>query len=280
MGVRSSERQTQLSPVAAPKDVGRIPLRTFGKLSLDQIVRDPEQPREEFDESEIQSLAQSIKNTGQLHPIRVRWNSEIHKWMIVTGERRYRATRAAGLSEIDCYFHEDEISESEILEQQLVENLLRQDLKPLEETRGYAALMELNGWNGKQVAEALRISPSKVSRALALLDLPEDVQARINSGKIPRTSAYELTKLDNADMQSKLADEAAAGGLTQRSASKAVRQRKGKKAPKNPRGLRQTFQAENGLKITVTANYHEIEQALREALDEVTLRINNNVQMF
>lgn len=283
MGVRQTERQPRLSPVASAKDIGRTPLRKFGTLSLDQIAPDPDQPRTEFDEEEIQNLAGSISSRiGQLHPIRVKWNEQINKWIVVTGERRYRAAMVAGLSQIDCYFHDQDITESEKLEQQLVENLLRQDLKPLEEARGYAALMELNNWNGKQVAEALRVSTSKVSRGLALLDLPPDVQARINSGEIPRSSAYELSKLDNPESQSELADKTATGELTQRTATKAVRQRKGKAT--KARGIRQTFQAENGLKVTVSANrkgnYFEIEEALQQALDEVRHRIDNGMQLY
>ena len=283
MGVRQTERQPRLSPIASAKDIGRTPLRKFGTLSLDQIAPDPDQPRTEFDEEEIQNLAGSISSRiGQLHPIRVKWNEQINKWIVVTGERRYRAAMVAGLSQIDCYFHDQDITESEKLEQQLVENLLRQDLKPLEEARGYAALMELNNWNGKQVAEALRVSTSKVSRGLALLDLPPDVQSRINSGEIPRSSAYELSKLDNPESQSELADKTATGELTQRTATKAVRQRKGKAT--KARGIRQTFQAENGLKVTVSANrkgnYFEIEEALQQALDEVRHRIDNGMQLY
>lgn len=283
MGVRSVDPVPQLSPVASARDVGRKPLRTFGRVPIDQVIPDPDQPRQTFDEEEIQRLASSIHNTGQLHPIRVRWDEAALKWIIVTGERRYRATRAAGLSEIDCYFHDGELTTSEILEQQLVENLLRQDLKPLEEARGYAALMEVNDWNGKQVAEALRVSPSKVSRALALLDLPEEVRAKIESGEIPRSAAYELSKLENAVVQSNLAEQAAENGLTQRKTMRAVRQRRGKPSARNS-GRREVFLAENGLKVTVVAtratNYHEFEAALSEALEEVRLRIANNIQIL
>lgn len=283
MGVRQVDTRPQLSPVASAKDVGRTPLRKFGELRVEQIIADPNQPRTEFDEDEIQQLAASIRNTGQLHPIRVRWQADLKKWIIVTGERRYRATVAAGLSEIDCFFHNDQISESEILEQQLVENLLRQDLRPLEEARGYAALMELNAWNGKQVAEAVGVSPSKVSRALALLDLPEEVQQKIEAGNLARTAAYELSKLDSHETQRSVADQAATGSLTHKQTTKAVRQRQGTKAH-TPRGIRQVFPAENGLKVTVTANrkgnYHEVEEALQQALDEVRLRIDNNIKLF
>lgn len=283
MGVRQIDVQPQLSPVPASKDAGRTPLRKFGRVEVERIIPDPKQPRTEFDEEEIQRLASSIRNTGQLHPIRVRWQEEYQKWIIVTGERRWRATQAAGLAHIDCYFHDDEITPSEILEQQLVENLLRQDLSPMDEARGYAALMKLNDWNGKQVSEALRVSPSKVSRALALLELPAEVHEKVESGVIPRKSAYELTKLKNESAQRSLADQASTGSLTYKKAVGEVRQRRGKKASA-PRGIRQTFQAENGLKVTVTANrkgnYHEIVEALEQALEEVRLRIDSNIQLF
>lgn len=283
MGVRQLEARPQLSPVASAKDVGRRPIRTVGRLRLDQLIPDPNQPRGEFDEEEIKRLAESIRGTGQLHPIRVRWDAKVAKWVIVTGERRYRATLAAGLQEIECYFHEGELSTAEILEQQLVENLLRQDLKPLEEARGYSTLMELNDWNGKQVAGALRVSPSRVSRALALLDLPEEVQTRIESGEISRTSAYELSKLDNESVQRELSQQAAAEGLTQRKTTQAVRQRQGKTVSK-PRGLHQTFFTDNDIKVVVSsrrkASYEEVLAALQEVLDEVRHRIDNNVQLF
>ena len=281
MGVRQVEFKPRLSPMAAERDIGRTPLRKFGKLRLDQIVTDPNQPRQQFEASEIRQLASSIRSAGQLHPIRVRWDENVHKWVIVTGERRYRATLDAGLEEIDCFFHEDDITESEVREQQLVENLLRQDLKPLEEARGYAALMELNCWNGKQVAEALGISASRVSRAMALLNLPPQVQQQIDAGELARTSAYELSKLDNATTQARLAEQSNAG-LTHAQTSKAVRQRRGRKHAS--RGVRQVFNSENGIRVTVTASrkasYHEIEQALSEAMEEVRTRIDNRVQLF
>ncbi len=283
MGVRASSQKVQFGPVASSKDIGRVPLRTFGQIEIDRVMPDPGQPRSQFDSEEIQRLADSIESKGQLHPIRVRWSEGDDKWIIVAGERRWRATRAAGLSSIACYFIDDtEVSASEILEQQLVENLLREDLRPLEEARAYAALMELNQWNGKQVAASLHVSPSKVSRCLALLDLPDDVQRRIDSGELPRTAAYELSKLKNESVQRDLAEQASAGTLNLEETTKAVRQRKGKRS-QNRSGIHQTFYAENGLKITVTATrdgtYHDIAEALSQASDEVQLRINNRVQL-
>lgn len=284
MGLRRIERSTNLSPVPAAKDAGRIPLRTFGKVEVDRIVRDPSQPRREFDDDDIQRLAASIRSHGQLHPIRVRWNDLLRKWIIVTGERRYRATCAAGLPAIDCFFIDGELSEAELREQQLVENLLRKDLTPIEEAKAFLSLMELNDWNGKQVAEALRVTTSRVSRALALLDLPESVQRQVESGILPKSSAYEISKLDSEQQRKDLACQAAKGNLTHAKTKNRVNQRRGKRRPKLSQGVRQVFHAENGLKVTVSsnakANYHEVEQALIDALEEVRLRIDNNVTLF
>jgi ParB family chromosome partitioning protein len=260
-----------------------MPLRTFGQVEVNRVTPDSSQPRSEFDEEEITRLASSIQSMGQLHPIRVRWDAEAGIWVIVTGERRWRATKAAGLTHIDCYFHEGDITPSEILEQQLVENLLREGLKPMEEARGYISLMELNGWNRKQVADALRVSPSKVTRALALLELPDDIQERVQAGAITPTSAYELTKLANPAAQRRLAEEAASGLLTQKDTVDAVRKRRGKLAPR-PRGIKQTFCDENGFRVTVSSKkkgtYYDIEHALVSALEEVRHRIANRVQLI
>ncbi len=283
LGVREVDQRPRLSPVASAKDVGRRVIRNFGKVDINQVIPDPEQPRVEFSQEAIERLSHSIRDKGQLTPIRVRWSAELEKWIIISGERRWRATRHAGLPTIDCYFHDGDLGKTEILEQQLIENLLREDLSPMEEAKAFRSLMEINGWNGKQVAEALRIQASKVSRAMALLDLPDDIQRRIESGEIAARTAYELSKLSNPDAQRQLADQAAAGQLTINDASNAVRKRTGK-AKAAPRGTRQVFVSENGWKVTVTAqqkgSYDEIEQALRVALEEVQTRIRSGLQLF
>lgn len=267
------------SPVPSPKDIGRKSARGFGEVELAQVVVDPRQPRTHFDSGEIERLADSIRDKGQLQPIRVRWSDELEKWVIIAGERRFRATKAAGLESIQCYFHEEEISESEVLEQQLIENLLREDLSPMEEARGYASLMECNGWNGKEVALALRVSPSRVSRGLALLDLPADMQEQIAAGELPKSIAYEVSKLPNEQQQWAAIAQHGSERVSVDNAKRQVRKRKGK-TPQQ-RGVRQTFLTENEFAITVTSkrksNYHEVEAALLEALQEVRLRIDNNV---
>lgn len=283
MGVRQGSAEPRLSPLPMNKDIGRRPLRNVGRVEIDKVIPDPDQPRLEFDAEALDRLAASIRDKGQLSAIRVRWSDAHQKWIIVAGERRWRASQQAGLSTIDCYFHEGEISRSEVLEQQLIENLLREDLKPVEQAKAFSALIELNCWTAKQVGEALRVPPSTVSRALALLKLPEDVQEQVDSGQIPARSAYELSKLSDDGARRELARQAAAGKLSHEQAAAAVRQRRGKPRAKM-RGTRQVFLTEEGWKVTVSAgkkgSYHEIEQALDLALAEVRHRIENNVQLF
>jgi ParB family chromosome partitioning protein len=283
MGSRAEASTPALAPVPHAKDIGRRPLPGFGSLNVDQVVPDPDQPRAEFSPEALARLADSIREHGQLAPIRVRWSDDLSKWVIIAGERRWRAAKLAGLPTINCYFHTDELSRSEVLEQQLIENLLREDLKPCEEARAYAALMELNGWNGKQVARQLRIPESQVSRALALLRLPEDIRQRVDGGEIPARAAYELSKLPNVSQQRQLADRAATGNLTHHETARLVRQRRGKRRDK-PRHTKLCFPTEQGWKVVVSASrkgtYYEIEQALEEALVEVRHRIQNNVQIF
>src|SRR5205085_642485 len=107
-----------------------------------------------------------------------------------------------------------ELTHSEVLEQQLIENCLREDLQPIEEAEAFASLMKLNGWTGKRVAQALRVHPSRVSRALALLKLPEEIQEQVTAGLISSRSAYEISRLPNAETQAALATKAAKGELS------------------------------------------------------------------
>jgi ParB family chromosome partitioning protein len=282
IGVREDCRSVVLSPVPATRDLGRRPAKGFGRLALDQVIPDPAQPRTEFDEASLISLAENLRINGQLHPIHVRWSDESQKWLIISGERRWRAAHKAGLAMVDCYFHEEYLSSSQILELQLIENLLREDLKPIEEARGFQSLLEMNAWTGKQLAETLRLPESKVSRALALLKLPPDLQQQVDRGSLPARTAYELSKIADDRLRRDLARRSAAGSLTTADVAKVARRRKRQSLRKQP-GAKQTFYSDGGWTVIVSkrqnATYDEMEQALLQALDEVRLRIANNIRL-
>ena len=101
MGVRSGRGPVRLSPAPRPQDIGRRPTAGFGRIDIDMVVPDAQQPRTEFSPEAIDRLAASIREQGQLTPIRVRWSDKIGKWLIIAGERRWRATKHAGLPTIE-----------------------------------------------------------------------------------------------------------------------------------------------------------------------------------
>src|SRR5262249_16271913 len=131
MGVWSTKSRHGRDGVTATRHAGRRPLTNVGRLAIDEVVPDPRQPRITFPEDALDGLAASIRDKGQLSPIRVRWSDDHGRWLIISGDRRWRAVKRAGLAEVECYFHEEELTPSEILEQQLIENCLREDLQPV-----------------------------------------------------------------------------------------------------------------------------------------------------
>src|SRR4051812_45128101 len=115
--------------VTRPKDALTIPVA--------KLLPDPDQPRSEFDEEELARLAESLRTRGQLQPIRVRFDAPRSAWVIISGERRWRAAMIAGLASLACVEVKGEPNADAILEDQLVENCLRSDLKPIEEARAF-----------------------------------------------------------------------------------------------------------------------------------------------
>lgn len=277
----------KLSPVASAKDVGRRPSRNYGRIDLNQVIPDPSQPRTEFAQDAIEQLAQSFLDRGQLAPIRVRWSADHGKWIVIYGERRLRAAQAAKAKTIECYFDDRQISEAEILEQQMIENLLRRDLTPIEQARGFSALMDLHGWNGKQVAKSLSVPESTVSRALALLDLPQDVQQKVDSGEVAARSAYEISKLGEESQQRDFAEKAANGMTLKETQAAVLSTRKPKRRPaKKPKAKRLEFFAENGWHVVATPpkdgscrTYDDLKQALDHIQEDVDVRIRGNIRI-
>src|SRR5262249_24202580 len=132
LGLRKPQEPTEnpapAAPPAAGPAEGRTRARNAGYMDLDRIVPDPNQPRKEFGQDAIDRLAESFKKYGQLQPIRVRWEAGLAKWVVISGERRYRAALQAGLEQVACIFVEDELTPPEILQEQMIENCLREDL--------------------------------------------------------------------------------------------------------------------------------------------------------
>ena len=255
------------APATAPSAPARWQGVTKSKnaveIPVEKIVADPDQPREEFDEEALGRLAESLRTRGQLQPIRVRWDEGSEKYMILVGERRWRAARMAGMPSLSAVVVEGPISPADLLAIQLVENCLREDLKPIEQAKAYRALMERNGWSARQVARELAIDHTGVARALALLNLPGDVQEAVEAGQIAPRTAYELTKINDPTEQAEAAREAAAGRLKRDELAERTRK------PREGRGGRQrawSFSTER-VKVVVSAMAENVsEDELTEAI--------------
>ena len=217
-------------PRETSPDDGRTRARDAGHMEIDRIVPDPDQPRKEFSDDAIDRLAASLLKHGQLMPIRVRWDASIGKWLVISGERRYRAALRAGLKTVACVFADDGLSPSEILQEQIIENLLREDLRPIEQARAYRQLMDLHGWTAKELSGELHVSQGAISKSLSLLTLPAELQGQVDDGAIPATAAYEVAKVEDRAVQREIARRIVDEDLTRDAAAEVVREASGKPA--------------------------------------------------
>ncbi len=280
---------------APPAPFAGVPARLQGvtkaqgaaEIPVDKIQADPDQPREEFDAGAIDRLAASLKARGQLQPIRVRWDEGRGAYVILCGERRWRAAVQAGIRTMTCVIQEGAIAPGELLTLQLVENLIREDLKPIEQAKAFRGLMGLNGWSVRQLARELAIDHSGAVRALALLDLPPSVQDQVEQGALPPATAYEVSKVTDPDAQADLAARVVAEGLSRAETVEAVRRESGQTKGKGRGGATgrkvtsRVFRGAAG-KVTVelrkAAGDEAVAVLLSEVLDQVRTRLGGTGQ--
>ncbi len=208
---------------------GRLRDEQGACIELDRLYCGEDQPRREFDAAELRHLADSLKDFGQLQPCVVTWEEKAGKYRILAGERRFRAAKMVGFGHLRCIVWHD-VGPEDRFELQLIENALRVDLTPMEQARAYQRLKKSRGWNDRRLAERLHVHPAKVTRALALLRLPEAVQGQVESGKLTPSAAYEVSKAPRAQ-QSGLAEEAAAKKLPRSQVAAKVQEAKRPAAP-------------------------------------------------
>jgi len=198
-------------------------------LKVSQIEPNRNQPRRSFDEDALAELAKSISEHGVLQPILVR--PMLHGgYQIVAGERRYRASRIAGLSEIPAIIRE--LSDSETMQIALIENLQRRDLTPLEEAQGYRTLMDDFGFSQDDVARTVGKSRSAVANTIRLLSLPDEIKPMLSEGRISPGHARALLALDDKDKISSTATKIADSGMSVRDAEALVKKLNGSKKTK------------------------------------------------
>jgi len=208
-----------------PKDKPQV-ISKSNTVSISDLSRNPYQPRQHFSEQKLEELANSIKQNGVIQPIAVRQSkSDINKYEIVAGERRWLAAQRAGLHEIPVNILE--LSDLESLEVAIVENIQRDDLSPIEEARGYKRLSDEFKYDHENISKLMSKSRSHISNTLRLLTLPKDVVAMLEEGSLTSGQARPLVGLANA---SSIAEEIVAKNYSARKVEYLV---KGKKVSKN-----------------------------------------------
>ena len=241
------------------------------KPGVGELMADPSQPRKTFNREALERLATSIRARGILQAIRVRWDEERKCWLIVTGESRWRAACLAGETHVPCIAVEGELSEADLLADRLTENMLREDIPPIQEAEGIARLKALKGCNSKTLVEEYGFSAGAISKAEALLTLPKDIQGMIGTGQgqVPPATGYEISRLkDDAQAQHELAQAAAEGKLSRDDAAEAVQAAIGKRNVR-PKSSRLSCRLDGGLSVSVSADKPLDWESLLSALDRI-----------
>lgn len=204
---------------AAATGLKEIEGARFAEIPLDQIVANPRQPRQVFDEDHMAELVHSIKEVGLLQPVVVREVAK-DRYELIMGERRWRASGKAGLDSIGAIVRET--SDEDLLRDALLENLHRSQLNPLEEASAYQQLLEDFGCTHEELADRIGRSRPQISNTLRLLKLTPTVQRRVAAGVLSAGHARALVSVSNPEIQDRLATRVVAEGLSVRALEEIV----------------------------------------------------------
>jgi ParB family chromosome partitioning protein len=191
----------------------------FAEIPLEQIVANPRQPRQVFDEDHMAELVHSIKEVGLLQPVVVREVAK-DRYELIMGERRWRASGKAGLDTIGAIVRDT--SDEDLLRDALLENLHRSQLNPLEEASAYQQLLEDFGCTHEELADRIGRSRPQISNTLRLLKLTPTVQRRVAAGVLSAGHARALVSVANPEIQDRLATRVVAEGLSVRALEEIV----------------------------------------------------------
>ncbi len=230
-------------------------------LRVSAIEPNKDQPRDRFDQAALSELADSIREHGVLQPIVVR-AMEGGTYQIIAGERRWRASRMAGLSEIPAMVVEAE--DGKVMELALIENLQREDLTIIEEALGYRTLMETYGLTQEQVAKRMGKSRPVIANALRILNLSPGSLKRLEAGELTPGHARVLAGLESPELMDQLAEEVVRSALTVRQLEKLAAQRKGSRREVVSANAAPVL--EEGPSSWGESAYREVELCLREVL--------------
>ena len=251
----------------AQTETGSASTQPDSTVSIEKIHPNPNQPRTHFNETELEELSESIREHGVLQPLLVRKKGE--EFEIIAGERRYQASKIAGLSELPVIIKD--VDDQKMLELALIENLQRSDLNPIEEAKGYRQLIKASGMTQEALSKAVSKSRSAITNSLRLLDLPERVQELLFEGKLTAGHARAILAVPFEEQRIKLAEKVVADGLSVRATENLAPLFSVGETPKAPRPvtpqsykkaarvLRQVFNTNVRVKSTRGKNKIEIE---------------------
>lgn len=231
-------------------------------IRMSEIEPNKSQPRRHFDENAITTLADSIRQHGLIQPILVR--STGTGYQIVAGERRWRAFRMLGMSEIPAVVKE--FSDSETAQIALIENIQREDLNPIEEAAAYKELMENYNMTQEELSKAVGKSRSAIANAVRLLNMPEKVQELLRKGELSAGQAKAIAAAESEEQMVDLAERAANGQITVRAIEKLLAQKDGEEKEEPEKADTEKKQAMNYLT--------EMEISLHETLSR-KVKINS-----
>lgn len=222
-GLDDIERGKGLDALIDTNGVRTQGTSTINEIPLDQIEPNPNQPRREFDSEALQELANSIREIGIIQPITLRQTDE-HRFQIIAGERRWRASQLAGLEAIPAYIRT--IKDENVMEMALVENIQREDLNAIEIALAYEHLLEADGMTQEKVSERVGKSRTAITNYLRLLRLPAQVQMALQKKEIDMGHARALLAVDRPSLQIKLFNEVQKHGYSVRKVEELAQQLK------------------------------------------------------
>ena len=245
------------------------------ELPIDSITPNPNQPRKDFDDKALQDLSASLRQSGVLQPVVVRRFGD--GYQLVVGERRWRAAKLAGITRIPAVIRE--ASDAESLELALVENLLREDLNPMEEAEAYQRLLAEFGWTQEELAQRVARDRSSVANCLRLLKLPELIQADLRAGRLTMGHARALLSLDSPAEQLRLREQILAHSWSVRATEEGVQAKRLRPARRQLRRSAELAAVEDALRVALATRVRlvgseragriEIAYSSREELDRL-----------
>ena len=261
-GERGAGLQTGAPVQSVPAETAAAEKEAVRTLRLSQIDPNRSQPRQNFEDEALEELSDSIRQFGVLQPILVQKKG--NRYEIIAGERRWRASRKAGLTEIPAIVRE--YTDQETLELSLIENIQREDLNPIEEAKAFRRLLE--EFNLRQEDLAARVSKSRtaITNSVRLLKLDERVQDMIVQGQLSMGHARALIPVEIAEEQYLIAQQVAEKHLSVRDVEKLIKTRLSGKKKKKDSGKGKSGQRDPALELA----YREIEERLKQSLGTKT----------